>query len=94
MSDSFPLEVLVSGVTLAGGGIYGLFRTREIASRNRAFVDSGKEAYFEQRRAWEHYPSQRPATEPDKVRRYAWISLVTGGLLLATSIVLILFAPE
>ena len=80
--SDFEWRGLTSGLLLVGAGIYGLRRSAGIARKNRDFVDSGKESYFEQRRAWEHYPSSRPLTDPPAIRRLAWLSLVGGVLLL------------
>ena len=48
-----------------------LMRPRAIAAANRALVESGKESYFEQRRAWKAYGTT-PETDPERLKRKAW----------------------
>jgi hypothetical protein len=74
----YEWDALIGALTAIGGGIYGILRSRQTARRNRAYVDSGKETYFEERRAWEHYPSTRPSTDPARIRRAGWLLLVGG----------------
>ena len=70
---------LVSGLVMIGAGLLAVARPQLLARSNKEFVESGRETHFEQRRAWEHYPSQRPETDPAKVRRRGWLA-VAGGL--------------
>jgi hypothetical protein len=80
MSDGLHYEWrgLVGGLSMIGGGIYGILRSAQTARRNKAYIDSGKETYFEERRAWEHYPSTRPRTDPARIKRAGWLALVGG----------------
>jgi hypothetical protein len=84
MSDGLHYEWrgLVGGLAMIVAGIYGIFRSVQVARRNKAYIDSGKETYFEERRAWEHYPSTRPATDPARIKRAAWLGLVAGTAVL------------
>jgi hypothetical protein len=83
MSDA-GLEYLglAAGVALIGGGLYAIVRSRHVATRNRAHIESGEETYFEERRVWEHYG--RPPTDPDLIRRGGWHMLLGGGGVLLT----------
>jgi hypothetical protein len=79
MSDSgLEYHSLFSSLILIGGGLYGLVRSRQVAARNRAYVEGGEEHYFEERRAWNHYPTQRPITDPDRIRRLSRLGLAGG----------------
>lgn len=69
---------LATGMALIGGGLYAIVRSRHVAARNRAHIESGEEAYFEERRVWEHYPGARPQTDPARIRRAARIGLAAG----------------
>jgi hypothetical protein len=48
-----------------------LLRPRATAAANKAFIESGKETYFEQRRAWKAYGTT-PETDPERLKRKAW----------------------
>jgi hypothetical protein len=61
-----------------------LRRPQATADANRAFIESGKESYFEQRRAWKAYGTT-PETDPNRVQRRA-IQVVTINLLLIATV--------
>jgi hypothetical protein len=73
---------LETGVLLIVCGVISLRRPAATAERNREFIDSGKETYFEQRRAWKAYPWTRPSTDARKVKRIGWLLIVVGSALL------------
>jgi hypothetical protein len=72
--------MFLMGAVMVASGLYGIFRPAGIAQRNRAHVDSGEEAFFEERRAWEHYG--RPPTSAGAVRRACWLAAAAGAALL------------
>jgi hypothetical protein len=89
MSGGLGFYFLGGGVALAGAGLLAILRPNHLARRNRETVnsvESGHETYFEQRRAWQHYPSSRPETDPNRVRRFGWLSLVLGIAAIALSV--------
>ena len=73
---------LLTGLLLIGSGLYGAFRPAKVAQRNQAHIDSGEEAYFEERRSWEHYG--RPSTDPHAIRRFGWFAIAGGVVMLLT----------
>lgn len=60
-----------------GYGIYAMSRSGAIAERNRELIDSGREEYFEQRRAWEAYNST-PPSEAGSVRQRGRREIIWG----------------
>ncbi len=80
--ESLDVYLAVSAVFTIGGGLYALLRSPKIADRNREYIASGEETYFEERRSWEHYGA--PPTDPNSVRRGGYIAIAfgTAGLLL------------
>ncbi len=83
MSAGGEMVGLVTGVSAIGYGIYDTLRAGRIALRNREQIEIGEDAYFEQRREWEHYG--HPPTEAAPIRRFGIYSIIFG-------IVMILFA--
>lgn len=61
---------------------YAWVRPEKVAHKNRAFVESGKEAYFEQRRAWKVYGTTLE-TDPGRLRRHAPKIIAVNLLMLA-----------
>ena len=84
MSQGASLEFygLGTGLMLIGSGIWGILRSQQLARRNQAYIDSGKESYFEERRAWKYYPSTRPLTDPARIRGASWLGLAVGIVML------------
>ncbi len=68
---------LTSGVVLVICGLYAIWRSGTVARRNQDYIDSGRETYFEERRAWKFYGA--PPTDPERVKRLGWYCLA-GGL--------------
>ena len=87
MNGGLPVWGFGMGALMVGTGLYAIVRAQRVARRNLDYVESGRETFFEERRAWEHYPSQRPATEPAKVRRAGWLSIGLGAALIAFTVV-------
>lgn len=48
-------------------GLRMWWHSRRVAEKNRQFIESGRETYFEQRRSWEAYGTT-PPTDADSVR--------------------------
>jgi hypothetical protein len=66
-------------------GLYALWRAEAIAAKNRALIESGRELYFEQRRAWHAYGTTPPSTA-DEVRRGGRKALIGGILIPITAV--------
>ena len=69
-----------------GYGIYAMVRADRVAQENAAFIASGQENYFEQRREWKAYGTTPPsdsATVRKKGRKEILIGVV--GLVVAAS---------
>ncbi|WP_298399634.1 hypothetical protein [Sphingobium sp.] len=69
-----------------GYGIYAMVRADRVAEQNQAFIASGKESYFEQRREWKAYGTTPPsdsATVRKRGRREIIIGMI--GLIAAAS---------
>jgi hypothetical protein len=69
MSDSSnPLWFILPVATLnCIEGVRMWLHSRQVAEKNRQFIESGKETYFEQRRSWEAY-GRTPPTDAESVR--------------------------
>lgn len=61
---------------------YAWARPEKVAHKNHTFVESGKEAYFEQRRAWKAYGTT-PEADPGRLRRNAPRIIAVNLLMLA-----------
>ncbi|AMK24566.1 MULTISPECIES: hypothetical protein [unclassified Sphingobium] len=69
-----------------GYGIYAVVRADRVAQGNAAFIASGEESYFEQRRGWKAYgtiPPSDSATVRKKGRKEIMIGVI--GLVVAAS---------
>ena len=73
MSDQGGALILVGTLVTVNivAAVSMLIRPRATAAANKAFIESGKETYFEQRRAWKAYGTT-PETDPDRLKRKAW----------------------
>lgn len=78
--------VAVSGAVSTVYGLYAMSRPAEVARRNAAFIDSGKEAYFEQRRSWKAYGTM-PPRDAAGVRRAGLKELIAGLVMLAAAFI-------
>jgi len=76
MSGGLEYIFLSTGLLLIGSGAAAIARPNLLARRNRDHIESGREDYFEERRAWEHYG--RPSTDPDVIRRGGWLAVIMG----------------
>jgi hypothetical protein len=72
--------MFLMGALMIGSGLYGMVRAAGIAERNRAHIDSGEEAFFEQRRAWQHYGL--PPASARAVRHAGWLGAAAGAALI------------
>ena len=79
MSDAFESRGLTSGIIILVCGLYAIRRAGAVARRNQDYIDSGRETYFEEHRAWKFYGA--PSTDPERIRRLGWLALA-GGLAL------------
>ena len=72
---------IVFGLISLGYGAFAMSNAPKIAESNRDFIDSGRESYFEQRRAWKAYGTT-PSTSPELVRRKGRREVIWGLILL------------
>jgi hypothetical protein len=79
--------VVFVGALNIGYGLYAMVPSFEVARRNAAFIDSGKEAYLEQRRSWKVYGTTPPRNAID-VRRGGRKELLAGIVMLAIALTL------
>ncbi len=71
--------VIVFSLWSLGYGIYAFRRSGDVAERNREFIESGKETYFEQRRSWQAYGTT-PVTDAGEVRRRGRREIILGSI--------------
>ncbi|GBH31908.1 hypothetical protein [Sphingobium xenophagum] len=55
--------VVAMSLCSIGYGAHAMIRSEQVARKNAAFIASGKESYFEQRREWQAYGTTPPADE-------------------------------
>jgi hypothetical protein len=73
------LWIVVPMMTLnIGYAIYAWRKPDKVARRNCEFIESGEEAYFEQRRSWEAYGTT-PETDPGHLKAHATRVIVLNG---------------
>lgn len=63
----FVVPVVVANI---GYAIYAWHKPGIVAEQNRKFIESGEEAYFEQRRSWQAYGTT-PETDPGRLKSRA-----------------------
>lgn len=78
--------VIAMSLWSIGYGIYAMIRANQVAQGNAAFIASGKETYFEQRREWSTYGTT-PPTDIATVRKKGRREILVGafGLIVATT---------
>ncbi|QGP79453.1 hypothetical protein [Sphingobium sp. CAP-1] len=78
--------VVILSLWSVGYGIYAMIRSDKLARDNAAFIASGKESYFEQRRAWKAYDTT-PPSDVATVRKKGRKEILAGmiGLIAAAA---------
>ncbi|MCC4255366.1 MULTISPECIES: hypothetical protein [Sphingobium] len=79
------------GLFSAGYGLFAMMRSATVARKNAAFIDSGKEVFFEQRRSWKAFGTT-PPRDAAGVYRAGRKEFLAGLLMLAAALLFYLFA--